>query len=177
MSTAVASTSLKFAFDRVTSEYAELSDLWKQIDAKAQSTVAVAGIFIAAAFAFINNAAFKPATPEKILLSLVLGALVATVLLAIFAMLVRSVPTPPEPEDLARMTQEILARPPEEHDQRHAALMADTINAWLPVNRTLRTGVAAKAGLLTWSQRALLAAAVLTVCLTILAIWGRGGSA
>jgi hypothetical protein len=170
MSTTAATNALKFAFDRLSSEYVELSDIWKQIDSKAQATATVAGIFIAASFAFVRNAAFQLNGVEKLFLAAVLVCLILSILLAVGAMVVRNVPMPPEPESVARMVEELLACPETEYEKRHAGILADTINAWLPVNRELRSSLGSKANKLAWGQRALLVAAVLMACLTVLTI-------
>ena len=161
-----AAEAFEFAFDRVQSEYGELSDSWKQLDSKAQATATIAGIFIAASFAFIRNSALQLTGLEKTLLLLVLASLIVSILLAVTAMLVRTVPVPPTPENIAEMVTDLLETLPEEHEERLGGLIADTINAWLPINRELRRELLVKAAKLENAQRALIAAACLMATLT-----------
>jgi len=162
-----AAEAFEFAFDRTQAEYDELSDSWKQLDSKAQATSTVAGIFIAASFAFIRNSALQLSGLEKALLLLVLASLIVSILLAVTAMFVRTVPVPPTPENIAEMVTEMLDTPPEEHEERLGGLVADTINAWLPINRVLRKELLAKASKLENAQRALITAACLMGVLTV----------
>ena len=160
----------EFAFARVESEYEELNESWKQIDAKSQATATISGIFIAASFAFVRNAAFTLNNYEKVFLVLLVLVLILSIVMSIRAMLVRLVPVPPTPENIAEMVSELLETEEHEHEERHGALIADTINAWIPVNRKLRVDVAEKAGKLVVAQRSLLAAAFLMALLTVVAV-------
>lgn len=162
-----AAEAFEFAFDRVQAEYGELSDSWKQLDSKAQATATIAGIFIAASFAFIRNSALQLTGLEKTLLLLVLASLIVSILLAVTAMLVRTVPVPPTPENIAEMVTDLLETLPEEHEERLGGLIADTINAWLPINRELRKELLVKAAKLESAQRALIGAACLMTALTV----------
>lgn len=160
----------EFAFDRVQSEYLELTDSWRQVDAKAQATAAIAGIFMAAAFAFVRNSALGLSGWEKLLLLSLVMVLIVSIMMAVRTMLMRAVPVPPTSESIAQMVSELLETAAEEHEERHAAIVADTINAWIPVNRQLRADLADKAGKLAIAQRCLLGAAVLMALLTAAAV-------
>jgi hypothetical protein len=158
--------SISFMFERVCTDYAELSDMWKQIDAKAQATATTSGIFIAAAFAFIRNASFVLTPDERLLLAPALICLLVAICLAVVAMRVRSVLMPPEPEQIREMVEDLRACPPKEHAARHTALLIDTADAWTPVNKQLRVAIDDKANCLHWAQIFLLIAAAITFCLT-----------
>jgi len=160
----------EFAFARVQSEYEELTDSWRQVDSKAQTCAAIAGIFIAAAFAFVRNSALTLSLCEKLFLLLLVLVLILSIVMSIQAMLLRRVPVPPTPENIAQMVSELLETAEEEHEERHGALVADTINAWIPVNRQLRADLADKAGRLVTAQRLLLVAAILMALLTVVAV-------
>lgn len=157
---------INFMFERICTDYAELSDIWKQIDAKAQATATTSGIFIAAAFAFIRNASFALTSDERLLLTPALICLLVAICLAVVAMRVRAVLMPPEPEQVRAMVNDLLACPPNEHTARHAALISDTVDAWAPVNKQLRIALDDKANCLHWAQIFLLGAAAITFCLT-----------
>lgn len=162
-----AAEAFEFAFDRVQAEYGELSDNWKQLDSKAQATATIAGIFMAASFAFIRNSALQLTGLERVLLLFVLASLIVSILLAVAAMFVRTVPVPPTPENIAEMVSDLLETAPKEHEERLGGLIADTINAWLPINRELRKELLVKASKLENSQWALVVAADLMAALTV----------
>jgi glucan phosphoethanolaminetransferase (alkaline phosphatase superfamily) len=64
-------------------EYKKLNETWRSIEAKAQGSIAVSGIFIAAALAFITTANLVLRCHEKILLFIGLSCLIISVILAI----------------------------------------------------------------------------------------------
>jgi hypothetical protein len=158
---------LEFAFERATHEQDELSDRWKLLDAKAQATAGIAGIFVAAAFAFARTAGPPPAGWEKWLLAALLVSLAVAIGFAVGSMLVRSVALPPTAEDAARMVGDAIARPPQEYERRYTGLLADSVDKWVGVLRDSHRAVNAKAGRLAVSQYALLASVALALVLTL----------
>jgi hypothetical protein len=160
----------EFSFARVQSEYDELTDSWRQVDAKAQAAATIAGIFMAASFAFVRNSALSLGAGEKFFLLALVLVLILSIAMSVRAMLMRVVPVPPTPESVAQMVSELLETAAEEHEERHAALVADTINAWIPVNRQLRADLVGKTCKLAMAQRCLLGAAILMALLTVAAV-------
>ena len=158
---------LEFAFASAEAEYKDLSETWKLIDTKAQATTAIAGVFLAAVFNFVRPPGVSLAAPLTFLLGLSVGALVVSVLFALLAMRVRSVPALPASEEAARMVTDLLAMPEAELEARHRGLLADTVNVWLPVNRQLQAANATKASWLERAQWCLMGAAILVAIVTI----------
>jgi len=82
--------------DSYREEYKELSDVWKSLEAKAQVTVTIAGIFIAAAFTFAKD---LTTTRLDFYGNLCLGAamifLIPTIVLAVFVLWRRTVKSIP----------------------------------------------------------------------------------
>ena len=64
-------------------EYKKLNETWRSIETKAQGSIAVSGIFIAGALAFITKADLLLRRYEKILLFVGLTCLIVSVILAI----------------------------------------------------------------------------------------------
>ena len=158
---------LLFAFASAEAEYKDLSETWKLLDAKAQATTAIAGIFLAAVFNFVRPPASQLPVSLRVLLGLVVVALVASVLLALLAMRIRSVPSLPASEQAAAMVTDLLETAESEVQARHRGLLADTVNVWIPVNRKVQEANAAKAMWLERSQWSLMAAAVLVALVTV----------
>jgi ABC-type polysaccharide/polyol phosphate export permease len=94
---------LLFAFASAEAEYKDLSETWKLLDTKSQATTAIAGIFLAAVFNFVRPPATQWTHCVRLLLGLIVVALVVSILLALLAMRVRSVPSLPASEQAAAM--------------------------------------------------------------------------
>lgn len=158
---------LEFAFQRAEYEQDELSDRWKMLDAKAQATAAIAGVFIAAAFAFVRNSGPQPLGSPKWLFVIMLLGLATTVGFAVWSMLIRSVSLPPTAEEAAKMVRDAIDRPSGEYDRRFTGLLADSTDKWVVVLREVHEAVSVKAGRLAIAQYALLASVAIALLLTI----------
>lgn len=75
--------------------YKERTDNWKSLETKAQGSIAIAGIFIAGAFAYIDKSAATMTMPQQFLAIIAVASLVASVLLAVHALKIQEVLTPP----------------------------------------------------------------------------------
>jgi hypothetical protein len=149
----------EFALGSSESEYADLLDNWKWIDAKAQATGVIAGVFIAASFASMKNADFVLGPVEKAVLVAVLVSLIAAIGFAVLAMHVRDLDgRPMGAEESRARAVDALGLPPEEHDKRYLDLLKLSVDAWVDVNRGFRDGVADKANRLRMAQAFLLVA-------------------
>jgi hypothetical protein len=83
----------QFSYDLAHKEYADLWEAWKMLEAKAQATLATAGIFEAGAFAYITQS--KPDDmPSKIMLTLLVILLAGAVGFGVQAIRVRDLNTP-----------------------------------------------------------------------------------
>jgi hypothetical protein len=91
---AVKESFLDKALDAYELSYKELAANWRSLEVKAQGNITVAGIFIAAAFAFLQRIQPELRTVDKMVLGVALVFLVASVLLAVRVLLVKSVPAP-----------------------------------------------------------------------------------
>jgi hypothetical protein len=72
-------------------EYKELTTSWRTLDMKAQGNITIAGIFIAATFAYLTKFS-APGLGEKVLLLFTIIFLVLCVFLSLSTLLVREVP-------------------------------------------------------------------------------------
>ncbi|HEX8499702.1 MAG TPA: hypothetical protein VF659_03855 [Pyrinomonadaceae bacterium] len=99
---AVKESFLDKALDAYEVSYKELAANWRGLEAKAQGSITVAGVFIAASFAFLQKIQPELRAVEKILLGAGLFFLVMSVLLAVSVLLVKSVPAPIFGDKIAR---------------------------------------------------------------------------
>lgn len=148
-------------------EYAELSDVWRTLDTKAQGATAIAGIFLAAAFSFAKDAAGRITPLQSGLLALAIGSLLASITLAILALRVRVVSLPPIGEQLEELVNDVLGADEVELPDRLPALVRDESKLWKAACRDVAAHNGSKAALLRGSVIALLASAVIVAEVTV----------
>lgn len=166
---------LNFVLDRLRHERDELLDAWRQIDGKAQATASIAGVFMAAAFVFVQNSSLKLTRVEQWMLLVVVILLVVSIALATLAMLVKSSALPLTGHAAATMVADILRVNDKERESRHVGLLADAVNIWNPANSHLRDEIRRKSALLRSSQVAVGMAAAAMLFLSSVAILTRNG--
>ena len=83
----------KTILDAYQNEYKDLSDTWRSLDTKAQGGITVAGIFLAAVFAYIEKVTLT--SFDRVFLVFAIALLVFTVFLAVKSLMIREVPSPP----------------------------------------------------------------------------------
>lgn len=81
---------LEKVLESYSDEFKELSDTWKQLDQKAQGTTAIAGIFLAAVFAWARDVPSNLTPFELTILSLVVLLLAFSIGCALSSMRVRT---------------------------------------------------------------------------------------
>ncbi len=167
---------LRLALEGYREEYRDLSDTWRNLDGKAQGSGAIAGIFLAAVFAWVRPLAAGVGIPERLLLSASIVLLVASVVAAVLALQVRSVSAPPLGEETGDMIRDLL-RPENagELPARIPRLFQDQIRAWRDTNRDMADNNLGKAARVRASQLALLAAASVVAILSVIAVLGGLG--
>lgn len=169
---------LKVAADRAEKEFALLSDTWKHIDTKAQATATIGGVFLAAAFSFVRNTALALSSQEKWLLCSVVGFLVASIVLAVMAMLVKPSSGPWSASVVTQMAeaaygaaQRESAQEPNAVQERFVAVLADTLHDAAGANDRVRVELKVKSDQLANAQCCLVGAAASVVVLTLVAVF------
>jgi hypothetical protein len=104
---AVKESFLDKALDAYEVSYKELAANWRSLEVKAQGSITIAGVFIAASFAFLQKIQPELILVEKVVLGLALLLLVASVLLAVRVLAVRSVPAPIFADRVARIAKSL----------------------------------------------------------------------
>jgi uncharacterized membrane protein len=161
---------LEFALDRMKQEHADLQDTWKQLDSKAQATASIAGVFLAAAFAFVRNSAISLGISERVLLSGGVLLLVAAITFAVVSMRLRASCTPTTGAETLDLVEQILECPADEGAERYVRMLMQILRTWGLANEDMRSGVACKSRHLGRAQFALGLSACFILLLTIGAI-------
>jgi hypothetical protein len=164
---------LTSALEAFRAEYADLSDTWRQLEAKAQGTVAIAGIFLAAAYAFVRD--LRAATSSGLLrigIALAVLLFLASVVLAVLALRVREVQAPPVGDTLRELAEDLMQVSPADRGERMPDFLRDQMRLWPETNADLRKQTEAKAGQVRWAQRLLLFAICVIGIETIILLAG-----
>lgn len=161
----------QLALDRVQYEHEQLSEQWRQLDSKAQSTATIGGIFMAGAFAFLQSSSVQLTVWQKVNFFLVIAALVLSIAFSVCSMLVESIPIPTASSKICEMLTDVFHKLESESGERYDGLLADIIDPWNVVNRSLLEKIAGKGGKIKVSQEALLAAAAGLCILTLLVLF------
>lgn len=162
---------LKVALDSYREEYKEVWETWRSLDAKAQGSGAIAGVFLAAGLAWARDIPPDLAAPGRWLLGLALLAVVVAVAGTVFAMQVRTVQAPPLGDETADMVKDLLnAEPGDDQASRLAGFYADQASTWKDTNADMQRKNLWKAGWLRIAQFSLLVAAVLVAMLVLISV-------
>ena len=146
--------------------YQTTSESFRDLDTKAQGAVAIAGIFLAAILAILQQGTVGDLWGE-IAMAVSIGSLIGTVLLAIRALGLRKVVKPPSADDVRRMAVQILTDPATA-PERIAGFYGDRASAWSKATRSLDASAAKKAVAVKWAQLALALAVLATGASAIL---------
>lgn len=165
---------LKATLEAYREEHRDINEAWRQLDAKAQGTAAIAGVFLAAAFVFVREInSLKPSLWTRAGLVVAIGCLVTSVALAVVAMRVRQVSAAPLGEPVEQLAEDLMAVADEaERLARMPAFVRDQVAPWKEVNEELRKAIQSKAESVSRAQLWLLAAIGAVAVVTVLVLGG-----
>lgn len=147
------------ALDSYREEYKELSEVWKALETKAQGTVTIAGIFIAAAFTFAKDLA---ATRLDYYGNLFLGAaiilLIPAIICSVLVLWKRTVQSIPSAEDIEWWADLIRDTPDNALPDRICSFLDQQSIVWKETVASSRDAIERKAELLLVAQVLLLLA-------------------
>jgi hypothetical protein len=113
------------------SDYKDAVEHWRSLETKAQASITMAGIFLAAGFALVRE--LDPTTTWWVRGLLLIGALalMVAVVFAVLALKVRVVPAPPSAETLNRIVNDFFRAPgPTNLEQETRNQLHDRIRTW-----------------------------------------------
>lgn len=152
----------KSTIDAYYDEYKEYANYWRNLEAKSQGNVAVAGIFIAAAFTVITKTEPQLSEVERLLLLLSVGFLFMSVIFSILVLRIRRIPAPPLGSFADYTVKRLLEADDAEFHERLRRFRNDHVNKWRSVMARTAKAVQLKADRL-WVAQVLLILAVLMV--------------
>ena len=160
------------ALERAQFEYTECADNWKLLDAKAQGTAAITGIFLAAVVAFIGRDACSQGTDihMKITAAALLTLLLLSIMSSVFALRVVEFDMPPSGRstkaDVDRLLQLDLGE--DQLREGRLLLLKELTEIWLACNDKLDSCNERKG---RWIRRAQLCLAGAAVAGSMIAMW------
>jgi hypothetical protein len=195
--TSIKTDLLQASLSAYTAGYKVLADEWKNIDTKAQGTVAIAGVFLAGAFGFVKSLADrKPQMQgnveiitsfcvastnvcvakqaiESLLLGSAVVALFAAVLLAVLTLRVRLIQSPSgdEVNKMARDAASLIGTP--EEAEVPSRFIVEQRDLWHNAMHKTFEVYQNKAKHLARAQLAILAGATAVTILTLLEVFNR----
>lgn len=155
-------------------EYKDLLDTWRMLESKAQALASVAGIFIAATFAFARELQASAPPSFRVALMLAVALLLVATAAGVAVLFVRSVQTPLGGAELRTMVDEVapLMRGGDALE-RYCNLLRDQARVWCQAIESLKHANARKSRFLRIGQSMLLGAAGLVSGLVIGIVWSR----
>lgn len=165
----------RFGLEAARIEHGELWDAWKVVEAKAQPTAAIAGVFLAGVFSYLAQLPAAATGYERLLLVVIVILLVGSIIEGLRAIWIVDVASPhigamgvEEIDAIIELTQ-----PPDRLEARQENLMRDTTQLWLIASRDVRTALTRKGKLLKRSLLLLSWAAFVTMPLAVLTVATR----
>jgi hypothetical protein len=149
-------------------EYKELAATGRDLDGKAQGTVTIAGIFIAAIFAYLRDLGTTTSDQEKVFLTIAVVCLIVSVVLSILALRIRKVAFLPLGEFTATFLRDLHSVDDEaEVVERSSRFFDDQVAAWGDVKKD---GIASNKlkGAFLWSAQVFVVMAVLSASVLVM---------
>jgi hypothetical protein len=141
------------ALDAYRSDYAGLADQWVRLETKAQATITVAGIFLAAVFASARGDAAPALLLDRWLLGVSIVLLVLSVAGAGLALRVQTVHAGPPGDEIERFARLAIASAgPRSPDELRVGFLVEQSKTWAACTRELRKKNGDKAELVRGAQ-------------------------
>lgn len=119
-------------------EYNELLATWRDLERKAQNTVALAGVLLGGALAFVRNIGASTDSLEKFLLTATVGLLSMSLLSCWFVLRTRWTPGPPSGKYIEKLATDLLKlKAAQLTNERYAGFIVNQAVKWNTVNRAI----------------------------------------
>lgn len=170
---------LQEALNSYEKEYHELCETWRHLEDKAQGTITISGIFLAALFTFvsglIDTIGLFDLYYEKGLLIAAAILLTASVIYAILVLKIKEVKTPPQGDELNELINDLVESQEAETSERLPNFIRDQVKLWQKVNLATYEIDLGKARNLFRAQVLLITAICAVMILTLILIIKGGG--
>lgn len=157
-------------------EHTNAQTSFNALDAKAQNTSTIAGIFLAASLTLLNSSIFQKIAAignfSLIILIIITVLLTLSTVFCILAMRIRDILTI-EMQNAKDEIDTILKQPDEELDVRYEKFLLSRAIDWITISKKLRNKNDAKARFIRWGQNSL-GAAIISVAVLMLYILFNG---
>jgi hypothetical protein len=142
-------------------EYRDLADNWKSLDAKAQGTVGIAGLFIGGALALANRLTVNSSATLRGALGFGVILLLVCVVCSLTVLKIREVSAPPDGDSASDLANGLLDLPRDSRYERFLPYLNDRVKAWRISNQAVADANDSKATWL-WRAQRLLGGAIFT---------------
>lgn len=165
----------KFCVEAYGKEYSQLITNWRDIDLKAQGTIGIGGIFLAAVFALTRDQLVTSLTfNQKTLLCVSISLSTLAVFLAAIVLIARDIDSPPSVDKIkTNMIDPVLYNADELNiDERNINFYNEICTlGWQNINSQLRSNIIKKAKILKIAQYIMLASIMTVTALSITRIF------
>lgn len=158
---------LKMALDARREEYKDLSELWRHLDTKAQSTVPLVGILMAAFVGFVTKKGGPVCVADRVLSVGEVLLLTATAVLFVVSLTLRESIGAPFLGVLQSMIDDVLKLSPDERAKRMDDLAREELDAWEKCNDSVRLVTEKKS---KWLYRGQISICVAILWLAVFAV-------
>lgn len=147
-------------------DYKELTGTWRYLDTKAQVNIAIAGVFIAAAFTYLTR--LTPAgLAEVLLLFLTVLSLVVCVFISVLALRVQDAPSPVLGDFLRRQVADLEGKSDEEFRASLPSFYKERADLWNRPTEQL-SATLRRQGSLLWGAQVFLVVAILSAAILVI---------
>jgi len=157
--------------DAHSNEYRHLLEVWRDLERKAQGVIAISGVFLAAAFAFVRQIDCGTQDIEKVLLCIAIVLLVTSVLISVLVLRIREVRIPPGGEFINNLVDDILKIDESSvSSERYSGFIFDQVRISHDVNEEMSNANESKAKHLWRAQLSVICAIGVVAITTIISI-------
>ena len=165
----------RFCIEEYGKEYSQLIANWRDIDLKAQGTIGIGGIFLAAVFALTRDQLVTSLTfNQKTLLCISIFLSTLAVFLAAIVLIARNIDSPPSVDKIkTNMVDPVLYNADEVNiDERNVNFYNEICTlGWQNINTQLRANILKKAKILKFSQYIMLTSIMTVTALSLARIF------
>ena len=162
----------RLALTRCIEQYREACEDWSILEAKAQGVAAIAGVFVAAIFAFLGHIEGSGKYLVQCSVSLCTVLLLVSIAFCLRVLWLQDYKPPPSGESVLSRAKDVAALNPEERRTQMPHVIETLCSDWKPSLIEMERVVESKAKDVRWAQRCLAAAIGCGGLAVLIRIWG-----